>query len=634
MKTVSTIKLLWWIILTTGFICWWISFGQEEIYQSQENVDTFNVEDALTNMQSLQESIDEITDKLYVLDARERSWDNQEISNKYRETRQEIVRVINDINKTTDYVWSMLKKIAVYKKQILLSAKELNDTREWLENTKGYIEEFSNFMYKLDNELYNQDNEIDDIKLLLKSDNIPRTLANDYMIKSIILQFNDLLTNLESNESKQIRVLKQLNSLKIQTKNSIQDYETSLEKLNQKKNYLLQFMELYQDNKLQDIAQLDEIFNSRKDIESAISDMLWDITTKKYNVLFDINEKIKELEALYEKTDEETQPIARPLYPIDTISHYFGDKEMEKQYGVAYNGIQVDTTQWTPVYAVRDWVVYHVTNNDWIGINRVMILHTKWYISTYLFLSNIEIKPGDIVRRGQLIWYSWWEPGTRWAWFISQWANLTFSIYKDGVAIDPLQVLDLSVMANKDSIPEEYSIKYLNDKYARPIDITNLTLMTWETLLARADNFLTTYAVGIYREVAFWEDAVKDTNIDRDVVICIGFAESTLGNYLTTSNNIGNVGNNDRWDRISFSSALEGARFIADTLNNQHLGNYHTIKQLSRYGNKDGKIYASSTINWQTNVLKCLSQIKGYYIPEDFPFRTWPNPKLGTGEVE
>jgi hypothetical protein len=71
---------------------------------------------------------------------------------------------------------------------------------------------------------------------------------------------------------------------------------------------------------------------------------------------------------------------------------------------------------------------------------------------------------------------------------------------------------------------------------------------------------------------------------------------------------------------------LAGARAIPLTLNNGYLGDYHTINQLSRYGNKDGKIYASSPINWQTNVLKCLSQIKGYYIPEDFPFRIGLNP--------
>jgi hypothetical protein len=45
-------------------------------------------------------------------------------------------------------------------------------------------------------------------------------------------------------------------------------------------------------------------------------------------------------------------------------------------------------------------------------------------------------------------------------------------------------------------------------------------------------------------------------------------------------------------------------------------------------------IYASSPINRQTNVLKCLSQIKGYYIPEDFPFRTGPNPNIDNPNPE
>ena len=110
------------------------------------------------------------------------------------------------------------------------------------------------------------------------------------------------------------------------------------------------------------------------------------------------------------------------------------------------------------------------------------------------------------------------------------------------------------------------------------------------------------------------------------MVICIGFAESTLGKFLATDNNIGNVGNNDRGDRIAYENPYNGARLIPFTLNNQYLGNYHTIKQLSRYGNSDGKIYASSPINWQSNVQKCLSKIKAYYVPEDFPFRTGVNP--------
>jgi len=55
------------------------------------------------------------------------------------------------------------------------------------------------------------------------------------------------------------------------------------------------------------------------------------------------------------------------------------------------------------------------------------------------------------------------------------------------------------------------------------------------------------------------------------MVICIAFAESTLGRYLSTNANIGNVGNNDRGDRVPFTSAYAGARAIPLTLNNAYL---------------------------------------------------------------
>jgi len=112
--------------------------------------------------------------------------------------------------------------------------------------------------------------------------------------------------------------------------------------------------------------------------------------------------------------------------------------------------------------------------------------------------------------------------------------------------MDPFEILDASIVRSKEALPEGYQIKYLRDKYARPIDITDLQLMTGSTLAVRESQFLARYGVGIYRQVAFREDAVKDTNIDKDMVICIAFAESTLGRYLSTSANIGNVGNNDR----------------------------------------------------------------------------------------
>ena len=83
-----------------------------------------------------------------------------------------------------------------------------------------------------------------------------------------------------------------------------------------------------------------------------------------------------------------------------------------------------------------------------------------------------------------------------------------------------------------------------------------------------------------------------------------------MGRAFASANNIGNVGNNDRGDRVDKESPLVGARAIYTTLNNGYLGGYNTIFELSGYGNKEGAIYASSEYNWQKNVSRCLSTIK------------------------
>jgi len=397
-------------------------------------------------------------------------------------------------------------------------------------------------------------------------------------------------------------------------------------------------LSLYKNDKYQRQIAITNLFESTKGVYDKISSLVEDLSKWIYTSEFNMDKKIEDLNKI--EKDAEIYPLAWPIYPITAIQTYFGDELYQKQYGVPHIGIQITATQWTPVYSARDGIVYFVANNDQIWINRVMVVHANWYITVYQYMNKINVEQGDIIKRGQLIWYSGGEPGTRGAWFVSEGPNLTFITFKDGIAVDPFTFLDASIVREKTALPDGYQIKYLRDKYARPIDITELTIMTGTNLTEREDQFLSRYGVGIYREVAFREDAAKGTNIDKDVMICIAFAESTLGKYLATSNNIGNVGNNDRWDRVPFYSALMWARSIALTLNNAFLWDYHTIKQLSRYGNKDGKIYASSPINRQTNVLKCLSQIKGYYIPEDFPFRTGLNPNnekvdltTGTGTI-
>ncbi|HBB04792.1 TPA: hypothetical protein DCZ39_08075 [Patescibacteria group bacterium] len=237
----------------------------------------FDVQSATSNMQDLKSNLDEVVSQLYSLDEKERGTDNA-ISDKYRATRKEIVNVIQTINQTTDTIGEQLKKITTYKKLMLLTYKDIQASRSGMVDTKQYIEDFSNFIYKLDNKLYNENtNTIDDLKLMINSDNIPLTLANDSLVQSMILQLNDLMNNFQQNEETQLETIKKLNDLKTRTKDTIEQYQTEIEKLQQKKNYLLQFMKLYQNDTRQRQLTINNFFESTKGVYDRTVELVKDI---------------------------------------------------------------------------------------------------------------------------------------------------------------------------------------------------------------------------------------------------------------------------------------------------------------------------------------------------------------------
>ena len=81
-----------------------------------------------------------------------------------------------------------------------------------------------------------------------------------------MLQLNDLMDNFQTNEQTQLETIKKLNDLKTKTTNAIQQYEIEIEKLQQKKNYLLQFMKLYQDDASQRQLSINNFFESTKGV--------------------------------------------------------------------------------------------------------------------------------------------------------------------------------------------------------------------------------------------------------------------------------------------------------------------------------------------------------------------------------
>jgi hypothetical protein len=72
---------------------------------------------------------------------------------------------------------------------------------------------------------------------------------------------------------------------------------------------------------------------------------------------------------------------------------------------------------------------------------------------------------------------------------------------------------------------------------------------------------------------------------------------------------------------VTFDTPALWVRALFNVFNNQYLWDYYLLNQLSRFGNDEWFIYASSPYNWQKNIMNCLTSIYGYRVPEDFPFR-------------
>lgn len=109
-------------------------------------------------------------------------------------------------------------------------------------------------------------------------------------------------------------------------------------------------------------------------------------------------------------------------------------------------------------------------------------------------------------------------------------------------------------------------------------------------------------------------------------ILCIAIAETSWGKFGAGQNNIWNVWNNDRWDRVSFWWLENSLNAIGQTLNNKYLWWKQTLGCLSLAGNcnevdDNGKIYASSKANWENNMTACLSSIYATDIDSGFLFR-------------
>lgn len=103
--------------------------------------------------------------------------------------------------------------------------------------------------------------------------------------------------------------------------------------------------------------------------------------------------------------------------------------------------------------------------------------------------------------------------------------------------------------------------------------------------------------------------------------VCIAKADTSLGRYLKTKFNIGNVWNTDSWKTRTPSSLAQGYEAIFRTLNNKYLGRYTQLWELTRKHNHNWPVYATSPENHFNNTANCLELLLQTPVDHTWNFR-------------
>lgn len=567
--------------------------------------------------------------------------------------QESLATLEEDIETSTNNVNKINGKIIEIKKDIELNTKSLDLVRNKIEENRKILLKYLQYIYKKSNNIY-MDDQFDNLKWILLNDESVSDMIDDLYYKNIIQITGEQLIE------KHKRLVAEMYTRKLELEKSEKDLK-QLRKLEvidrkiltDKKEFKLRLLEVSQwkqalyeefiDDKLELEKKVKlQAFKEKARFEKIQKDLLGKYNCEFINVwevdidAMNIADKCIELnKVLYaEERLQKTQVFQKnfldwPVNPKVWISAFYKAADYKAMFGSDHDAIDVATTQGTPIKAPADGYVLYLNPPDTSDYSFLALKHAEWYVTVYGHLSEVDVQPFEYVRRGQIIAKTWWEYGSKWAWLMTTGPHLHFEVFKDEQPVDPLNVLDLSY-ANYSNLPKKYLTKFHTDfrvrkwyAYKTAVNDKRVFRLDGYTEIERQKDLIKKYTAPAFRDWEMWVDESLNGNIDPTFTMCIWLAESGLGRNLKTPFNVWNIGNTDSWAVREFQSAREWVYAMIRTLNNRYLGHYNEIRLLSRYGNPDGTIYASSPDHWHNNIIKCMSAIKGYQVPDDYNFRLW-----------
>ena len=622
---------------------------------SSEDISVFNISKKLDLYSSIRERVsDSIEEK-----QRERNV----VLNEILSLERSIASLDEEITWSTDNVAKINAKIIEVKNDIASSKNTVTLLRKKISENREILLEYLVYIFKK-SQLASGETEFDTLKSIMLQDQNITDVINDLYFKWLLqVTWKKLVDKHRAYVSelylKQLSLEKEEEELKKLRKTEIVERKILQDKKQFKERILVasKWKEtLYQDF-IEDKIEVEKNLRIKEFQEQIKFNTLKNELLKKYGCEFvDVSQNTIEFRSLTSdclninkliasesllkdiSPDAEWNIFTWPVFPSLWISAYFTDAGYIDIFWDDHDAIDIVAPQWSLIKAPADGYVTHITYPESPDYSFLSIKHANGYVTVYGHLSEILVDEFDYVKKWQVFAKTWWEFGTNGAGFLTTGPHLHFAVYYNKEYKDPLNYLDLSYLSYE-YLPQKYRFKYYADfRERRGYEFQNKTQeentfrIEWDTEIERQKYLIQTYARSDFRDWNMWVQESLDWGIDPTFVMCIGLAESGLGRNMKTPYNVWNVWNTDSWAVQQYQNPRSGVYWMIRTLNNRYLSQYNTIENLSCYGNEKATlcdrsqpvghfVYASSPDHWHNNVTKCMSHVKGKYIPDDYVFR-------------
>jgi len=228
-----------------------------DVNQAKQQLDILS-----SDFKTILDQFNEVKDKKDTLDQ------------KYNEIRQEITSVVTDINNAKQIVSDRVLKIRIYTQRLSELKESLEIIKADIDETKANLIRYTNFLYKINNDFYGKDFNIDDIKLLVKSDNIADSLSNEDIVKSLTVKMDELLEVMNKKQDTYMEYTNQLNELRVKYKYEVIQYQRDIQNFNEQKRYLLELFKYMRANKDELDQKYDFLIKNKEQLKDQIIDLV------------------------------------------------------------------------------------------------------------------------------------------------------------------------------------------------------------------------------------------------------------------------------------------------------------------------------------------------------------------------